>query len=278
MNAADDHTQGPEPRDFARRRGVRAVDRALDVLGAFSAAHPRFQLGELAHAAGLPKTSAHRIAVSLVERGFLRQEADGAYVLGTRLIELGSLVTATTALAHLTMGVAEELARTSGETVLVAEVDWRDRTLVITAKRGDSRSADSLSPVGRRSMLANGGLSRAILSGLPADEAEDLVHRFHLARRTPKSITDPAVLLREVDASRNRGHAIEIDEYIPGIAAVAVPVMIAGRPAGAVAVCGPTARMPRRRLDLLAVQIHQFLARSSAAGTPPAPMRALPEG
>ncbi|WP_283134553.1 IclR family transcriptional regulator [Rhizohabitans arisaemae] len=259
----------------ARRRGVRAVDRALDVLCAFSAAHPRFQLTELAKAAGVPKTSTHRIAVSLVERGFLRQDEDGAYALGSRLLELGSLVSATAPLAHLTRGVAEELARTTGETVLVAEVDWRDRTLVITARGESPNAGEGLSPVGRRSVLANGGISRAILSGLPAKEAESLIPHLKLARRTPSSITDPARFLREVEACRNRGHAIEIEEYIPGIAAVAVPVLVAGRPVGAIAICGPTARLPRRRLHGLAAQIHQLLARIPA---PPAPARALPEG
>src|SRR5688500_14742496 len=123
MNDARSRSPLPgSPVNGPRRRGVRSVDRALDVLSAFSAAHPRFQLSELAEAAGLPKSSTHRMAVTLVERGFLRQEPDGSYALGNRLLELGSLVSATTALAHLTQGITEELARSTGETVLVAEI------------------------------------------------------------------------------------------------------------------------------------------------------------
>ncbi|GAB2857648.1 IclR family transcriptional regulator [Actinocorallia aurea] len=259
--------------DGGRRRGVRSVDRALDVLGAFSAAHPRLQLTELAEVAGVPKTSTHRIAVTLVERGFLRQEADGAYVLGNRLLELGSLVSATTALSHLTQGVAEELIRSTGETVLVAEVDWRDRSLLITGKREAPHSPESLSPLGRRSMLANGCISRAILSGLPREESEEIVARLPLAQRTPASITDPEALRRELETCRRYGYAIEIGEFIPGIAGVAVPVLVGGRPAGAIAVCGQIARMPRRRLEALGTHIKHLLGRTAAAH-PPSPPRA----
>ncbi|QFG23035.1 IclR family transcriptional regulator [Actinomadura sp. WMMB 499] len=263
---------GP-PQDGPRRRGVRSVDRALDVLSAFSAAHPRLQLSELADVAGLPKTSTHRLAVTLVERGFLRQEGDGAYVLGNRLLELGSLVSATTALAHLTQGVAEELIRSTGETVLVAEIDWRDRSLLITAKREAPHSPESLSPLGRRSALGNGCISRAILSGLPERESEEIVATLRLAQRTPASITEPAAFRRELGASRRLGYAVEIGEFIAGIAGVAVPVMVAGRPAGAVAVCGRTERMSRRRLEALGTHIKYLLGRAAATG-PPAPPRA----
>jgi DNA-binding IclR family transcriptional regulator len=256
--------------DGARRRGVRSVDRALDVLSAFSAAHPRFQLTDLAEAAGVPKTSTHRIAVTLVERGFLRQEGDGAYILGNRLLELGSLVSTTTALSHLTQGVAEELIRSTGETVLIAEIDWRDRSLLITGKREAPYSPESLSPLGRRSMLANGCISRAILSGLPREESEEIVTRLPLAQRTPASITDPDVLRRELETARRYGYAVEIGEFIAGIAGVAVPVMVGGRPAGAIAVCGRITRMPRRRLEALGNHMKHLLGQT-AAEHPPSP-------
>ncbi|MFF5248798.1 IclR family transcriptional regulator [Streptosporangium sp. NPDC000095] len=245
----------------SRRRGVRAVDRALDVLTAFSAAHPRLQLSELAEAAGLPKTSTHRIAVTLVERGFLRQDDDGAYTLGRILLELGSLVSTTTEVARLTAAAAD-FPLAGGEALLVAEVDWLDKSLMITTKLKAPHSPAALSPVGRRSVLANGCVSLAILSGLPMDEVRSLLPHLRLAQRTAASITDPEEFLREVEAARNRGHATEIEEFLPGIAGVAVPVMSAGRPIGAVAVCGPTAHLPRRRLNALALDLKQLISRA----------------
>ncbi|MEV4551682.1 IclR family transcriptional regulator [Nonomuraea wenchangensis] len=252
-----------------RRRGVRAVDRALDVLTAFSAAHPRLQLSELAEAAGLPKTSTHRIAVTLVERGFLRQDGDGAYTLGSRLIELGSLVSATTELARLT-AAAQAFPLSGGEALLVAEADWPDKSLIITTKLQSPHSPTALSPVGRRSVLANGCVSQAVLSGLPAEEVRSLLPHLRLAKRTPTSITDAEEFLREVEAARNRGHAVEVEQFLPGIAGVAVPVMSAGRPIGAVAVCGPTANLPRRRLNALALDLKQLLGRALPAQAPKA--------
>lgn len=246
------------------RRGVRAVARALDLLSAFSAAHPRLQLSELADAAGLPRASAHRIAATLVERGFLRQDADGAYLLGTRLLELGSQVAQSSTLAHLTRDAVEELARLTGETVLVAEVDWADLSLVITGKREGRPPVAGASPVGRRSALASGCVAKAALLGLPPEQVASVVPRLRLTPRTARTIVDPGRLRAEVEASRIRGYAVATDEYLAGVAGVAAPISVAGRVVGVLAVIGPAARLPRPRLAATGLQLLRVLARTQA--------------
>ncbi|MEJ3749873.1 IclR family transcriptional regulator [Actinomycetes bacterium KLBMP 9797] len=247
--------------DDTGRRGVRAVDRALDLLSAFSTAHPRLSLSELAEAAGLPRASAHRIAATLVERGFLRQDPDGAYLLGVRLLELGSQVSQTSAVTHLTQQAADELHRLTGETVLIAEVDWDALSYVITGKREGRRPLALASPVGRRSALASGVLAKAALLGLPPESVAAVVPRLRLVPRTTRTIVEPDRLRAAVEASRQRGYAVQYGEYLLGVAGVAAPVSIAGRVAGVLAVIGAASRLPPRRLDETGQQILQVLAR-----------------
>lgn len=253
-----------EPDDDRGRREVRSVARALDILSAFSAAHPRLHLSELAEAVGLPRPSVRRIAVTLIERGFLRQDPDGTYLLGVRMLELGSQVSESSALTHRTQAAADALARMTGGTVLVAEVDWSDLSLLITGKRLPAHPVPGTSPVGRRSALASGGLAKAVLSGLPPERVAAIVPQLRLTPRTLRTIVDPQRLVADVDASRARGYAIQSGEFLTGVACVAVPVHISGRVVGALGVVGAASRYPRPSLDRTGQLIRQLMAQHNS--------------
>jgi DNA-binding IclR family transcriptional regulator len=252
MTAPDD--------DPYRRREVRSVARALDILSAFSVAHPRLHLSELAEAVGLPRPSARRIAVTLIERGFLRQDPDGAYLLGVRLLELGSQVSESSAITHRTRAAADELARVTDETVLIAEVDWSDLSLLIIGKRQPTHPVAATSPIGRRLALASGCMAKAVLSGLPPERVTAIVPQLRLAPRTVRTIVDPQLLVAEVEASRARGYAIQSGEFLAGMAGVAVPIHVSGRVVGALAVVGAAFRYPRARLDKTGQLVQRVLA------------------
>lgn len=243
-----------------RRPEVRSVARALDILSAFSTTHPRLHLSELADAVGIPRPSARRLAVTLIERGFLRQDPDGAYLLGDRLLELGSQVSESSALTRRTRAAADELARMTGETVLVAEVDWSHLSLLIVGKRQPVHPAAATSPVGRRMAITSGCMAKAVLSGLPPEGAAAIVPQLRLTPRTAATIVDPQVLAADVEASRARGYAIQYGEFLPGMAGAAVPVHVSGRVGGVLAVLGQARRYPRPQLDRTGQLIRRVLA------------------
>jgi DNA-binding IclR family transcriptional regulator len=247
--------------DDLDRRGVRSVARALDILSAFSVNHPRLPLSELAEAVGLPRPTVRRLAVTLIERGFLRQDPDGAYLLGIRLHELGSQVTKSSAIAHQTSAAADELARVTGETVLVAEVDWASLSLLILDKRPPVHPAATTSPVGYRFPMTCGCMVKAVLSGLPPEGAAAVVSQMRLTPRTVATIVDPQLLNAEVAVSRARGYAMASGEFQLGMAGVAVPVHVSGRVVGALAVLGTTLRNPRPKLHRTGRLVREVLDR-----------------
>lgn len=98
----------------AKGSSVRAVQRALDVLGCFSGAREKVTLSEVARLTGLPLTTASRILATLERAGFVRRSSS-AYSCGTRLMQIGL-----NALQHLpTYEVAEDvladLTKVTGE-------------------------------------------------------------------------------------------------------------------------------------------------------------------
>ncbi|SDY79210.1 IclR family transcriptional regulator [Herbiconiux ginsengi] len=230
-------------------RHVKSVERALDILMAFNARNPRLQLQELAESAGIPKSSARRLALTLISAGFLEQSADGTYCLGGRLLELGGVVANAGALSELTARTMREIHEASGESVLVADVNWIDRSILITHKRDAVHLLSISSPVGKRTALGTGCITKAALAALPAAEAERVVAHMAFARKTPRSVASASELLGQLEVIRAQGWASEEGEFIDGVSGVAVAVVENERPIGAVAVIAPSSRAPRSSLE-----------------------------
>ena len=64
------------------KAGVAAVDRAFDILHAFTSARPVLSLAEISRITGLYKSTILRLMGSLEKYGFVWQRSDGNYQLG----------------------------------------------------------------------------------------------------------------------------------------------------------------------------------------------------
>jgi len=71
--------------------GVGAVNRALEVLDAFTERDASLSLAELATRTGLYKSTILRLIESLEAFGYLRRMSDGNYRLGPKTLQLGSI-------------------------------------------------------------------------------------------------------------------------------------------------------------------------------------------
>jgi DNA-binding IclR family transcriptional regulator len=223
---------------------TRTVERACAVLSAFSEAEPRLGLGELSTRVGLPKATVHRLAGELVANGFLEHRDDGRYAPGLKLSELGALARSELDIVHACAPAMDTLADATHETVLLAVVDWEALELTTVATRVSPHTLSVVPVTGQRQMIPPGAPGKALLLGLPPEEADRVLERLAFPSLTTKSHTDRAQLLREVAASRSIGFAVAEEEYVDGVSGVAVPVMFdGGRPRATIGVVGPTLRM-----------------------------------
>ena len=223
----------------------RSVERAAQLLASFTLDTPWLSLAELARRAGLPKATTHRLAAALKASGLLTQASDGRYGLGVRLLELGAIVRENLDALQLCRPAIDSVAAATGETVLLSAVDWSTRETMLVARRDSPHPLAVLPPVGmRRSMPPGGVQGRALLSGLPPAEAEEVVNEIALVPSTPNTTIEHRLLLRRVALARQNGYASEQDEYIEGVSGVAVPVLFDGdRPLAALGVIGPSSRL-----------------------------------
>lgn len=224
--------------------GVRSIERAFDLLEHLADAGGRLALTELAEVSGLPMPTIYRLMRTLVNRGYVRQEPSKRYALGPRLMHLGE--TAGRLLGSWAQPSLVELVDEVGETANMAVLEGDE--VVYVAQVPSRHSMRMFTEVGRRVNLHCTGVGKALLAQLPEAEAREIIGRTGLPARTPHTITDPAVLLEELERIRQRGYALDDEEQEIGVRCVAVPLSGTPTPA-AISISGPQSRLPLNVID-----------------------------
>ena len=193
--------------------GVGVLDKAVGVLSAL-ADGPR-TLPELIAATGLPRATAHRLAVALEAHDLVRRDGDGRFALGFRLAVLGRAAVDSFPLGRVARPALEVLRDDTGESVQLYVRDGDRRVCVESLE----------SPHGLRTIVA-------------------------LGASLPLAVGSAGKVLRgELDTLR-RGWAESVGEREAGVASVSAPVRAGGVVVAAVSVSGPierTTRQPGRR-------------------------------
>ncbi|KMO41703.1 IclR family transcriptional regulator [Methylobacterium tarhaniae] len=202
-----DRSSGPDLRPGVP--GTAAFGKFMRVLQAVADAPEAVTVARLAQGTGLPRPTVHRIASALVAEGLLAEE-EGALRLGPRLVSLafrswdGSL---------LRQAAREPLLRLRDdldETVHLAVPDRGE--MVYIDKLESHRTVRMASRIGTRVSLHTSAVGKAWLATLPEPELAPLLDRLALPAHTPHSLTDPAALRREIAATRERGHSLDLQE------------------------------------------------------------------
>lgn len=263
--------------------GTQAVLRAVTVLKAFHHAQPDLSLAELTGIVGLNKTTAYRLLTALESEGMVQRNPDGdAWRLGPELLALGSRAFGASDLRLTARPELLALAHRTRETATL-EVLVGAHTLILDEGIGD-HVIGAMPSVGTRWPAHATSTGKVLLAGLPEAEREAILGG-ELAALTPRTITAPGALRRELARVRQRGFAIAVEELEPGFVAIAAPVRTSeGRTVAAIGIGGPKGRLTPERVAEIARQVPAAAARVSerlglrepkrqAAGAGPAGMR-----
>jgi DNA-binding IclR family transcriptional regulator len=194
-------------------RSIQLLDRAIAVLHACEEGPAT--LNEVAGRAGLPRATAHRLAVALAEHGLLRRD-DGRFALGPVLSRLGAVAASGPSLVVAARPALEALRDATGESVQLYVRRGDERLCVLALE--SPHSLRTIVPVGAALPLDRGSAGRALL--------------------------EPSA-----------GWAQSVEEREPGVASVSAAVCdhrpgAGGTVVAAVSVSGPierTSRSPGRR-------------------------------
>lgn len=229
---------------------VRAVARSLDILSCFSQSEPVLSLTEIAGRVKMPKSTVHRLLTTLESKHFIkRDKTTGLYHLGLRFIEMANLVLQDLALERWAQPYLQRLCAECGETVDLAVLDG---TQVVYLQVVESPQRVKIAAaVGQRLPAFCTASGKAFMAYLP-DEQVTRILNVGLTKYTDNTRISLEELRNDLQLTRQRGFAISEQEYEKDINAVAAPILNdAGYPLMAIAIVGPSFRMPREHMMVL---------------------------
>jgi DNA-binding IclR family transcriptional regulator len=233
-----------EPR---KRERLSSVATAMRLLKAFSEDEIDIGISALAKRLGIAKSTAHRLAATLVAEGMLEQERDnGKYRLGVGLFRLGVLVRRRMEVSSEARPYLYNLREAINESVHLAILDGTEIMYVYNLE--STHAIRSRSDLGVRKPAHATAEGQAILAFQPQDIV-DRVIAAGLAAYTPKTITNPDRFHKALAAVRQRGCAIEDEESEIGMACVAAPIRDdSGDVVAALGVAGPVTRLSKKSI------------------------------
>jgi DNA-binding IclR family transcriptional regulator len=223
---------------------IQSVDRAIRILKALSAGPGRLGVSELSQRLGLAKGTIHGLLRTLQDHGLVEQHADSdKYQLGPQLLQLSTRYLDLSELRARSLAWSELLAARAEEAVRVGVTHGGGILVVHHVFRPDATL--QILEVGSVLPLHATALGKAVLAFVDADGRRDILD--DLPRLTGRTLHTPAALDRELNATRERGYAVEKEEAVLGEAGVAAPIFDRNAEAvGAVGVAGPSERILRR--------------------------------
>ena len=240
--------------------GVQSLERAFAILETMADAGGVISLSQLAADAQLPLPTIHRLVRTLVDLGYVRQEASRQYSLGPRLIRLGE--TTSRMVGRWARPHMERLAHELGETINLAMLDG-DQVVYVGQVMASRNSMRMFTEVGRRVLPHSTGVGKAIMADLDTGDVRALLARTGMPARTEHTLTTPEAFLAELERTRERGYALDEGEQEVGVRCVAVAVPDAPQLL-ALSVSGPVTRVTDEFVSRATGPLHRAAGAISA--------------
>lgn len=232
------------PANVNRNHLIGSVAGTFEVLDVFGERPGLLPLSAIVEATGKPKSSVHRILSTLVNVGFVEQDAEtGHYRLTLKVWRLGMSALGDLDIVKVSRRHLEGLMQAADETVHLAVLDPSGGAVYIS-KVESPRSIRVQTQIGRLNPSWCTATGRALLAFSP--DVSERVLAGPLEARTSKTVTDPKrikAILAEVAA---RGYVVTKGENHPEMGGIAAPIRDhSGTVTAACGVALPIFRMDR---------------------------------
>jgi len=239
-----------------RDYSIKALQRGMKVLDALLEARAPLSLEQICAHTGLPKSTAFRIIVNLLQAQYL-VETEKGYWLGLKMLRFGALVEEKLDLVEQARPFLTRLRDQVNETVHLAVLDNELRVVYLEKLSTQHAIGLMMSRIGITAPIHCTALGKAMAAFRPEDEICNWIRTHGLKPATDTTITDKDAFLQELRAIRSRGYAVDNGEFEVGVRCVAAPIRDrTGTVIAAVSVSGPDNRMPNPLLgSSMAMQV-----------------------
>jgi IclR family KDG regulon transcriptional repressor len=228
------------------------VKKAFQILNLVARRDKRLTLSDISRELGISKSTMHGITGALEDLGaIVRDKKTKRYTLGITLLELAHMVYAGIDLKDIARPVLEDLMRSTRQTVFLG-IRSGDRVSIIDIVES-AQDLKITAHIGARLPLLAGATGKVLMASLAEDEAAQLIRTVGLRKNTGNSITDPDRYLEEIEKVRIAGYALDDEEYLQGVRAVAAPIPVPARQMWAIWVVGFSQSLTAERMTSIAI-------------------------
>ncbi len=182
-----------------------------------------WELADLCKAVGMPKTTVHRILLTLEDNGYVVQEKQrGEYCLSFKLFSIGSRVLGHSNFVDIARPYCRELLEAVDETVNLCVVSGSEMLVVDKYVTSQMLRQDSI--IGSSFPLFQSASGKIFLAFAEASETEKALALIKAQR--PSSNFDQIMreLNMELEEVRRTGLAYDYEEVFKGVRCTAVPI------------------------------------------------------
>ena len=242
-----------------------AVERALAMLEAVAQNAEGLSNAEISRQLEIPKSSASYILRTLEKHGYLgRSEDSGKYRVGLKILTLSRGALGGLDVRAVALPFMRRLMHHSGLTCHLAVLDGPDAVYVEKVEPEGFIRMDTW--VGRRMRVHATSVGKAIVAHIPEDELQGILRKRPMEKRTPKTITSLAKLLKELEKVREQGYAVDDEENNLGARCLAAPVFDdRGCIAASLGLSGTTEQVSPQTMPRILVSLKEAARQISAA-------------
>lgn len=227
---------------------IRSVERAIQILNAFTIRRPELSIDQIVELTGLPKATVYRLLYTMEFHGLIRYDATSAlYRPGFQLLNYGGILLSTLTIRTEADETLNELQIETRQTVLLGMAEGRSLVYIDTRETYEGLKYSSY--IGRPRPLSYGVLGRVLLAFQPPDVI-DAVLSEPIAPSTEFTVVEPLQVKSQLETIRKSGQHIEIDQTILGATGVGAPIFNTfNQCIATVGVVGPSVALSGSELD-----------------------------
>jgi len=238
-----------------KKYGAPSVKKAFAILSAISSSKNGLGVSDLAKKLKMAKSTVHGMTSALEELGaVMRYPLTKKYKLGFALLEIGRSAYSQIDLQSSARPVTEELMEKTQTSVFLGILNWDHVTIldIVEARRDLNITA----PVGSTIPLFAGAVGKVFLAAMEKEQATKIISSKGLPRFTDNSIVDMDMYFNELRQVKEKGYAVDDEEYIMGVRAVASPLIGLGQLRSAIWAVGFKASLDESQMQILAQETH----------------------
>lgn len=247
--------QSCEDQFVAKDPCLPSVDRTIDVLELLVTCRTGVTLSDLSRRLKIPKSTAHYLIRTLMLRGYVQRESSGRhYSIGLRVFNLAAATMPELHLANLTLPYLRQLTSTLDLTATTSVLCKAEAVIIAAAP--SCRDVGGGAWIGRHLDVHCTAQGKALLAFLPDADLQKVMSDRALARYTRNTIASLSLLKPHLSEIRQNGFAVNNQEHVIGVRAVAAPVFdFQGSAVAAISVRGSVAQLPGWRVRQLGPEL-----------------------